>query len=462
MDPTTSFRSRSLWQDQLHGPLEPRPALPGGVSCDVAVIGAGFTGLWTAYYLKRAQPDLDVVVVEAHMAGFGPSGRNGGWLSGGIAGSPSVFRRRHGDDAVIRATRESYRVVDEIAEVVAREGIDCGYIKAGSISVATSRPQADRTQASVKSLRAAGATDQDIRMMDPDDVADLADVRGVVAASFSPQAARIDPGRLTRGLAAACERLGVRIYEQTVAEVVRPGAVECRHGTVRAPIVLRATEAYTVALAGRGRDYLPLYSLMIATEPLDDAAWAAHRWTDGLLIGDRHHLFFYAQRTADGRIAIGGRGAPYRLGKPLDEANERNDGVRQRLESALRASFPVAADAKITHHWGGPLAVPRDWSMSVNFDAVTGLGSAGGYVGHGVGAANIAGRTLADLALGRNTDLVTMPWVGHHSRRWEPEPLRFIASAAIVRALTAADRYEDRHDRRARYTALFKPFLPPS
>jgi glycine/D-amino acid oxidase-like deaminating enzyme len=253
----------------------------------------------------------------------------------------------------------------------------------------------------------------------------------------------------------------VFIYERTRARSIAPGIATCEHGAVRADIVVRATESYTTQIADERRNYLPLYSLMIATEPLGEEAWAQHRWTDGLLINDRHHLFFYAQRTADGRIAIGGRGAPYRLGHPIDEGNERNDGVRARLESAVRATFPIADEARITHHWGGPLAVPRDWSMAVHFDRASGLGFAGGYVGHGVVPSNISGRTLADLVLGRNTDLVSLPWVGHRSRRWEPEPLRYLASSAIVRALGAADRYEDRRDRRAIHTVPLRPFLPP-
>jgi glycine/D-amino acid oxidase-like deaminating enzyme len=253
----------------------------------------------------------------------------------------------------------------------------------------------------------------------------------------------------------------VHIYERTRARSIATGQVRSTSGTVRAEIVLRATEAYTTELSRSDRNYLPLYSLMIATEPLGDDAWVEHRWTDGLLVNDRHHLFFYAQRTADGRIAIGGRGAPYRLGHPIDERNERNAGVRTRLETALRTTFPIAAEARVTHHWGGPLAVPRDWSMAVHFDRASGVGFAGGYVGHGVVPSNISGRTLADLALGRDTDLVSLPWVGHRSRRWEPEPLRYLASSAIVRALGAADRSEDRHDRRALHTVPLRPFLPP-
>jgi glycine/D-amino acid oxidase-like deaminating enzyme len=455
------YRARSLWLDQLSEPLTPRAPLPGDIDCDAAIVGAGFTGLWSAYYLKRAQPDLRVVVLEAEIAGYGPSGRNGGWASSGIAGSSSVYERRSGRDGVVRGTRETMRTVDEIGEVAVREQVDCGYVKAGMLTIATSAPQEQRLRESVGGLHAAGMTDEDVRVLTPGEVSELAEVTQLRAGSFSRQAARIDPARLVRGLARACERLGVQIFERTRALSVVPGAVRCEQGIVRAEIVLRAIESYTTQLGGSGRDYLPLYSLMIATEPLGEQVWAQHRWTDGLLIGDRHHLFFYAQRTADGRIAIGGRGAPYRLGRPVDERNERDAAVRRRLETALRSNFPVAAQARVTHHWGGPLAVPRDWSMSVNFDRSSGFGFAGGYVGHGVVPSNISGRTLADLALGRNTDLVSLPWVGHRSRRWEPEPLRYLASSAIVRMLGAADSYEDRHDRRAMHTLPLRPFLPP-
>jgi len=243
---------------------------------------------------------------------------------------------------------------------------------------------------------------------------------------------------------------------------IRPGIVRCAQGTIRADSVLRATESYTTQLPGQRLRYLPLYSLMIATEPLPDHVWEEIGWRDGLLIGDLHHLFFYAQRTSDGRIAIGGRGAPYRLRHPISRRNARSQDVFDRLQRTIRRHFPAAADAAITHHWGGPLAVPRDWSMGINFDPRTRIGSAGGYSGHGVGAANISGRTLADLVLGLNTDRVTMPWVQHTSRSWEPEPLRFIASRTIVHTLDRADQIEDRTGKPARRVRIVAPFMPPS
>jgi glycine/D-amino acid oxidase-like deaminating enzyme len=278
---------------------------------------------------------------------------------------------------------------------------------------------------------------------------------------FMPHAARVDPARLVRGLALACERHGVTILERTTATAIERGRVSCETGRVDAEIVIRATESYTTQLPGERLRYLPLYSLMIATAPLPQRSWDELGWRDGLLVEDSHYLFFYAQRTADGRIAIGGRGAPYRLTKPIDPRNERNETVRSRLTRSLAAAFPVAAEAPLTHHWGGPLAVPRDWSMSVSFDRDTGLGAAGGYTGAGVAASNLAGRTLADLVVGQDSELVTMPWVGHRSRRWEPEPIRFLASKAIVSMLGAADRREDASGRPARRVRLLRSFLPP-
>lgn len=456
------YRDRSLWLDGLPDALGPRPSLGGDAAYDVAVVGAGFTGLWTAYYLKRLQPDLRVAVVEREIAGFGPSGRNGGWVSAKIAGSWQVYARRHGAAGVERAERETYSAVDEIGRVVADEGIDCGFEKGGTLTLAMTAPQARRTQIQLAAARAHGIGEEDLRALDAGQLGELVNVPDCRFALYSPHCARTDPAKLARGLADACDRAGVVIYERTDAVEVGPRRVRCRQGTVHADHVIAATESYTTQLPGQQLRYLPLYSLMIATEPLRQSVWDELGWRGGLTIRDQRHLFFYAQRTADDRIAIGGRGAPYRLTRPIDEAGERDAAVYERLRATIRRHFPAAGDAAITHHWGGPLAVPRDWCMSVHYDPTSGFGWAGGYSGHGVVASNIAGRTLADLLLGRSSDLVTLPWVGHRARRWEPEPLRYVASQAIVHVLGSADRHEDRTGRPARRTALVAPFLPPS
>ncbi len=456
---TARYRARSLWLDGLAEPLTPRPALAGDRDCDVAIVGAGFTGLWAAYFLAKLQPGLRVAVVEREIAGFGPSGRNGGWASAGIAGSAQRYARLRGDDAVRRGERAMADAVGEIGAVVAAEDIACGWRHTGTLMVATSAPQVARLHEGIARRRAFGIGEDDLRLLEPAELEGRVRVSGARAASFTPHCGRVDPARLARGLAVACERLGVTIYERTAAEAIEPGRVVCAGGVVRAESVLRATEAFTVQQEGERRRFMPLYSLMIATEPLPAAVWEEIGWAGSETVSDLRHLFFYAQRTPDERIAIGGRGAPYRLGSPLDEAYERNDTVRARLVRTLAERFPAVASAAITHHWGGPLGVPRDWCCSVHYDRPTGFGWAGGYTGHGVVTSNVLGRTLADLVLARDTDLVSLPWVGHQSPRWEPEPLRFLASRAIVATLGSADRVEDRRDRPARRTRLVRPFM---
>jgi glycine/D-amino acid oxidase-like deaminating enzyme len=453
------YRARSLWLDALAESLVPRPALAGDRDCDVAVVGAGFTGLWAAYFLARLQPDLRIAVVEREIAGFGPSGRNGGWASAGVAGNAHRYARLRGDDAVRRGERAMADGVTEIGNVIATEAIDCGWLHSGSLMVATSAPQVARLHEGIARRRSFGVDEDDLRLLEPAELERRVRVSGARAASFTPHCGRVDPARLARGLAVACERRGVTIYERTAAETIESGRVRCANGVLRADSVLRATEAFTVQQRGERRRFMPLYSLMVATERLPAAVWDELGWSGSETVSDLRHLFFYAQRSPDGRIAIGGRGAPYRLGSPLDETYERNDAVRARLVRTIAERFPAAASAAITHHWGGPLGVPRDWCCSVHYDPATGFGWAGGYTGHGVVTSNVLGRTLADVVLKRDSELVSLPWVGHVSPRWEPEPLRFLASRAIVSTLGSADRVEDRRDRPAWRTRLVRPFM---
>ena len=454
------IRDRSLWLDTFPGPLTPRPALQGDTDCDVAIVGAGMTGLWTAYALLDADPTLRVRVIEREIAGFGASGRNGGWVSAGIAGVADEWAKHSGAEAVRRSERVTWDAVDWIGERVAQERIDCGFVKGGILSVARTAAQEQRIRDYVDHHRQWGWGERDVWALGPAEIAERVAITDARLAYFSPHGARVNPARLARGLAEAVERKGGVIYEQTAAQFLEQGRVVTEHGTVRAQHVVRATEAFTVEFKHQARTYLPLYSLMIATEPLSDAIWDELGWRGCETISDAHHLFFYAQRTADNRIAIGGRGAPYGLGSPVDERYERHEGVKARLTGTLHSAFPATRGAAITHHWGGALGVPRDWSMSVTHDRATGLAFAGGYSGHGVAATSISGRTLADLILGRETELTAQPWVNHPVRKWEPEPLRWIASRAIVGIMGSSDRVEDAGaSQTARRMAVIRPFL---
>ena len=425
----------SFWWTQLGMPAQRAP-LPGDLDADVAIVGAGYTGLWAAYYLKILQPDLRVVVLEERFAGFGASGRNGGWLTNSVTGGRERYGRQ-GGAALQRALNET---VDEVIAVAAREGIDADIVKGGELEVARSAAQLAR-------LRAYAAAEAewphtDVEVLDAAATADRIRIADAVGALWHPHCARIHPVKLVRGLAEAVERQGVTIHEGTrVIEIVAGRAITAR-GTVRAPHVLRATEGFTANLRGEHRTWLPMNSSMIATAPLPADAWQRIGWEGRETLGDMAHVYMYAQRTADDRIAFGGRGVPYRYGSRVDADGATQERTITALTDLLRRFFPAAADVPIDHAWAGVLGVPRDWAATVGLDRRTGLGWAGGYVGTGVTATNLAGRTLADLVLGRDTDLVHLPWVGRRARRWELEPLRAIAVNAIYAAYGTADRME--------------------
>ncbi len=446
---TDRVASRSLWLETCGDDLTPRPALAGDVDCDVAIVGGGMTGLWTALRLRELAPDCRVVVLESEVCGFGASGRNGGWCSALFPTSLDHLAVLAGRDAAIAQHRAMIDTVDVVGSELARLGIDCDWAKGGTVSVATDPAQLPRLRGYVDERRRWGFGESDDRWLSPAEMAERVRPVGGIGGGYTPHCAAVQPARLVRGLAHAAEDAGATIHEGTRVTAMEPRKVTTGHGTVRADMVLRCTEGYTAELPGLRRRVLPIYSLMIATEPLPDEVWDRIGLAERETFGDGRHLLIYGQRTADGRFAFGGRGAPYHFGSAIKDSYDRDQKVADELAAVLRRLFPALADARITHHWGGPLGVPRDWTASVRLDRDTGMGEAGGYVGDGVSTTNLAGRTLADLVLGRDTDLVRLPWVGHRSRDWEPEPLRW-AGVNTGRVLAGAtDRREGRRHRPA-------------
>jgi len=459
MDERT-LRSRSLWLDQLAGPLEARPALAGDIVVDVAIVGGGYTGLWTAYSLLVADPSLRVLVVEREMVGFGASGRNGGWCVGELAGGLEGAVAAGGREAGIRMTQAIIDTVDEVGRVVEAEGIECGFAKGGVIRLARNLPQVQRQRAEVDEYHEHGFGDDVLRVLDAEAATGHLRATDVVGGVLYGPAARIQPAQLARGLAEAAERRGATIVEGTAARAIvprtagRPAQVLTDHGTIRADVVVRATEAYTRDLDGLRRDIVPLYSLMVATEPLSSQMWDEIGLRRMETFADDRRMVIYGQRTTDGRLAFGGRGAPYRFGSGIDAATEASSRIHDRIIAALRQLLPVLGDVGFSHRWGGVLGVPRDWRPSVGLDRSTGVAWAGGYVGEGVAATNLAGRTLADLVTGADTDLVSLPWVGHRSGRWEPEPLRWAGINAGLRLAGWIDDRESRHQQTPRAASV--------
>ncbi|MFJ9692127.1 NAD(P)/FAD-dependent oxidoreductase [Kitasatospora sp. NPDC101183] len=427
------------------GVPEPGPALPGDADVDVCIVGGGYTGLWTAYYLKRADPSLRIALLEQRFCGYGASGRNGGWLYNGFAGR-SAFAKRYGRDGAVAMQRAMDAAVDEVICIAEAERIEADIVRGGVLEVARNRPQLERLRAYAEAEREYG--EGRVHLLGEREARERIDVAGALGGTWSPHGARVQPAELVRGLARVVRQLGVAVHESTPVTAILPGSghtgprAVTPYGTVTADHVLRATEGFTAGLRGEKRTWLPMNSAMIATEPLPAAFWEAAGWRGREVLGDFAHAYMYAQRTADDRIALGGRGVPYRFGSRTDaDGGTQAETVRQ-LRAILDRFFPAAASARIDHAWAGVLGVPRDWCSTVELDRRSGLGWAGGYVGSGVTTANLAGRTLTDLVLGRETRLTALPWVGHTVRRWEPEPLRWLGVHAMYAAYHAADRQE--------------------
>ncbi|SDS37282.1 NAD(P)/FAD-dependent oxidoreductase [Microterricola viridarii] len=445
----------SLWLDALLASgtddLRPRPALGRNAAFDVCIVGGGLTGLWTAYYLAKADPSLKIAVLEKHIAGFGASGRNGGWCSSLFPTSAEALKRSHGREAAVAMRQAMIDTVDEVARASAAEGIDCDFAQGGTVSFARNAPQLAAATADVAAAAEYGV--DKLELWGAEQVGERFGARGSgserpLGAVFDPSCARIQPAKLVRGLARVVESLGVSLFEHT--EVTNWFARRVRFrselpdgssvdGAVSATNIVIAVEGYGAALPRVGRHVLPLYSLMIATEPLSDDVWREIGIEHGQTFTDYRHLVIYGQRTADNRLAFGGRGARYHWGSAIREEYDRDPRVFGHLQRTLADLFPAAADAAITHRWGGPLGVSRDWHATASFNPKTGVGIAGGYVGDGLSTTNLAGRTLSALIRDEQGPLTELPWVNHRSPRWEPEPLRFVGSNLGLLATGLAD-----------------------
>ncbi|MGO1543236.1 MAG: NAD(P)/FAD-dependent oxidoreductase [Gulosibacter sp.] len=429
----------SHWWTQIGIP-SPRRPLDEDINVDIAIVGGGYTGMWTAYYLKKARPELSIAILEARFCGFGASGRNGGWLTNTVTGGLSQYEKTHGHAAGERFQLAMNATIDEVIAVAEGEGIDADIVKGGNLEVAYAPAQLARLEASFKAASEWRGTDWEL--LSSEEARARVNVAGTLGGMWHPHAARIHPAKLAAGLSRVVEGLGVEIYEQTKVSEISPHEAITERGTVTASSIIRATEGFTAGIRGLHREWLPMNSSLIVTEPLSDAQWEVLRWQGNEVLGDLAHVYMYAQRTADGRIAFGGRGVPYRWNSQTDLDGYTQAITARTLHDLLIRFFPILHGIDLDHLWSGTLGVPRDWASTVDYDRSTGLGHAGGYVGTGVSNTNLAGRTLRDLILGEDTELTNLPWVGHKVRKWEPEPLRWLATRVIYGAYGTADNLE--------------------
>ena len=427
----------SWWWADLGGLPAPRPALDGDREADVCIVGAGYTGLWTAYELLRADPSLAVVVLEREVAGFGASGRNGGWVLGEVS-TGSRQRAAAGEAAIGALERAAQETVDEVGAACAREGIDCDFVKGGSLTVAQTAPQLAR-------LRAAP--------------------RGELARrSTTPLRARARRGAARRALHAA---LRARAAGQARA---RPGgggraprrddprghagARRSPRARVRTAVGRPCARAGSCAPPRATRPALPgLRARAAAAVELDDRHRAARRRDVGADrlggLRDRSTTPPTPTSTRSARPTGGSpsaaAGAPTASARAPTARGEIPDATVRQLRARLTRLFPVLRDVAPRRRVDRRLRRRRATGPPRSHcDRDSGLCWAGGYAGEGVAAANLAARTLRDLILGRDTELARLPWVGHRARGWEPEPLRWLAVQTVYGAFRAADAIEDR------------------
>jgi glycine/D-amino acid oxidase-like deaminating enzyme len=452
---TTDYRRLSLWHDDPALSWAPGAVLPGSTDVDVAIVGAGYTGLWTAYYLAKSDPSLRIAVLEAEVIGFGASGRNGGWCSAIFPATLRKIASTSTRDDARRMQQVMNATVTEIGRVVTAEGIDCDWAPNGYVSVARNEAQWARAQAEVQGWRDWGFGEDHMQLLSAGEASARVAASDVYGGTYTPHCAAVQPAKLVRGLGDAVRAAGVVIYENTRAQEITPGRVRTDRGDVRARVVVRATEGYTALLPGLRRDMVPMYSLMVATAPLPNSVWDRIGLRSRETFSDKRHLRIYGQRTADGRLAFGGRGAPYHYGSRVAPAFDVDPRVHAMLRRIVTDLFPVLDGVEYTHAWGGNLGIPRDWYPSLGYDRETGLAHAGGYVGDGVATSNLAGRTLADMITGAASDLTSLPWLSRRSPKWEPEPLRWLGVNGGSLAFAVADRTEARFGKPSRLASTF-------
>jgi glycine/D-amino acid oxidase-like deaminating enzyme len=439
----SAWRTISLWMDQLDEPLLARPALEQDLDVDVAIIGAGYTGLWTAYYLKRLAPHLNIAIVEAQTAGFGASGRNGGWLMGNVLGEDRLLA-----DLPPEQRRASFDLLhgipDEVGVVLEREGIDCDYRKGGALYCAARYPEQEASlRLYLDTLYSQGLTESDYRWLSPQQLAQQIRIAKPYGGIYAPHVATIHPAKLVRGLARTVEKMGVGIFENSPVTQWQSGGLRTAKASVRSRWIVPAVEGYSVTLPPLGRYQLPVQSLIVATEPLSAATWDQIGLSRGQAFSESSRQVTYGQRTADNRLVFGARGG-YQFAARLRHNFDLTTSEVELRRYLFGELFPQLKNVRITHAWGGNLGMSRRFKPHMLCDPASGIALSGGYGGEGVGASNLGGRTLADLILQRDTELVRQPWVIHGGldalRAWEPEPCRWLGYNAIIRSFVHEDQ----------------------
>lgn len=440
------YKSRSFWMESCEEQLNPRPKLTKSISSDVAILGAGFTGLWIAYYLKSKQPELKISILEKDIAGYGASGRNGGWCSPKFSLSPHEMIKRYGVDIARQLNQSLFDAVNEIGKVIETEKMDVDWTLGGSLEVARGDYAIPLLEKKMEVYNQIGIEDE-FEFLTAEETDKRVKINGTKKSMFTKTSAVLNPAKLVRQLASLLENKGVDIYEQTEvveykgAGVGKSPSFITSHGTVTAKhAIVISGESYISQLPPLKRSILPMYSLITLTEPLSEDQWNQIGWEGRESIGSTRLSIDYLQKTKDGRILIGGRGQPYRYGSKISDTLDRHKETHHNLENRLKEWFPSLKDIKFSHAWGGPVGITRDWLPNLFFNEKTRIAGAWGFAGQGVSTSNLAGRILSELLLGEVSPNNMLPIVNHTSRNWEIEPFRWLGARYVQTGLEKVDK----------------------
>jgi glycine/D-amino acid oxidase-like deaminating enzyme len=438
------YAVKSYWLGE--SPYVESPPLDGSTKVDVAVVGGGFCGLSTAYYLKRAEPSLRVAVLENEVVGYGASGRNAGFAMTLMGFTLSLTAQRFGKERAKAACEFAHRAVDHIGQMVDAHGIDCDYEKPGLLTVALNPAQAKRLQGEIELGEKLGISG--LRWLDKADVGGEVLSPTYLGARYEEQCALINPAKYVRGLKEAAQGAGVEVYERTQVTALHDGSIlhlDTPRGIVEAERVVLATNAFSGRFPQLRNKQFPVFTYIILTEPLSAERLHELGWQARQGIEDARNMIHYYRLTADNRILFGGSDARYYYGGPLDR--DLNPAVFQRLRRDLDRTFPSLKDVRVEYQWGGPVSVTVDFFPAMGYAGKDKrVAYALGCVGHGVAMMNMAGQVLRDLVLERETEFTDLFFVNRRVIPLPPEPLRFAVAEAIRGGLRAQDAWEARKD----------------
>lgn len=436
------YAKKGLWH-ATYGPYEPSPALSGEIKADVVIVGGGFTGMATAYYLLKAEPSMKVVVLESEVVGYGASGRNGSFAMTVVGLGLDLLVKLKGRDRAIAAHRYMERAVDTVGELVEQEGLDCDYIRPGFLRMATAPAYERRIKREIELAHSLGI--EGIEWLDRDAARQRVHSDHYIGAWWEPRTALINPLKLVREMKRVIVGLGATVHEGTPVESIeRPGNFRLRTptGSVQAERLVLATNAYSHLLPPFHRKQIPAWTYVVATEPLDEEQLAPIGWHGREGLEDARNLVHYYRLTPDNRLLMGGGPVGFGYGRDMDR--DSNPDAWSHLEGHIRRLFPSLAGARIEHRWGGPFSVTPDLTPSIGRLGDSRAVYSVGCIGHGVSMTHLNGQTIRDLILERQTELSQHFFVNRRVISWPPEPLRLGLSLAIRGYLSLEDRFHER------------------